>query len=207
MIECGRRLPPAIFLAWVLALGMFAGNARAQLRATPVAASGVAYELEGYSILAPQGKDWFELKRDRQTVFFGKKIASRTHAFVATAVSALITDKFETPEAFRDYVSRMLPLRGDKRHTVIANRVEMDNLPGRFCVRHYTKAEDRGAPYARGQALLAETFGVSCLHPDNPNLNISVSYTERGDPAETSAELRAEGESFVRSLKFTPHRP
>jgi len=196
-----------IFLLWLLALGVFSGNACAQLRATPVTASGVAYELEGYSIRPPQGKDWFELKRDRQTVFFGKKIASRTHAFVATAMSALIADNFESPEAFRDYVSRMLPLRGDKRHTVIANRVEMDNIPGRFCVRHYTKVEDRGAPQAQGQALLAETFGVTCLHPDNPNLNISVSYTERGSPAETSAELRAEGESFVRSLKFTPHQP
>jgi len=207
VIDRGRRLPSAIFLPWVLALGMLTGHTCAQLRAAPVTASGVAYELEGYSILPPQGKDWYELKRDPQTVFFGKKIASRTHAFVATAMSALITDKFESPEAFLDYVSRMLPLRGDKRHTVIANRVEIDNRPGRFCVRHYTKAEDRDAPYAQGKTLLAETFGVSCLHPDNPNLNISVSYTERGNPAETSAELRAEGESFVRSLKFTPHQP
>jgi len=207
VIDCGRRLPPAIFLPWMLVLGMFSGNACAQLRAMPVTASGVAYELEGYSILPPQGKNWFELKRDRQTVFFGKKIASRTHAFIATAMSAPITDRFENPEEFRDYISRKLPLRGDERHTVIENWVEMDNRPDRFCVRHYTKAEDRDAPYAQGKTLVAETFGVSCLHPDNANLNITVSYTERGDPAETSAELRAEGESFVRSLKFTPHQP
>ena len=196
-----------VFLPWMLALGIFAGNACAQLRAMPVAASDAAYELEGYSILPPQGKDWFELKRDPQTVFFGKKIASRTHAFVATAMSAQITDKFENPEAFLDYVSRMLPMRGDGRHRVIENRVEMDDRLGRFCVRHYTKAEDRDAPYAQGNTLLAETFGVSCLHPDNANLIISVSYTERGTPAEASEELRAEGERFVGSLKFTPHRP
>jgi hypothetical protein len=120
-------------------------------------------------------------------------------------MSVLITDKFENPEAFRDYISRSLPLRGDARHTVIENRVEMDTVLGRFCVRHYTKAEDRDAPYAQGKTLLAETFGVSCLHPDNANLNITVSYTERRNPAETGAELRAEGESFVRSLKFRPH--
>lgn len=183
---------------------MLAGNACAQLRPTPVTAA--AYELEGYSILAPQGKDWFELKRDGQTVFFGKKIASRTHAFIATAMSALITDQFENPEAFLDYVSRRLPLRGDGRHRVIENRVEIDNKLGRFCVRHYTQAEDRDAPFAQGKTLVAETFGVTCLHPDNPKLNVSVSYTERGNPAETSPELRAEGESFVGSLKFTPHQ-
>jgi len=196
-----------ILLPWALALGMWAGNACAQLRAAPVTASGVAYELKGYSILPPQGKDWFELKRDPQTVFFGKKIASRTHAFAATAMSAPITDKFENPQAFLDYVSRMLPMRGDGRHRVIENRVEVDVRLGDFCVRHHTTAEDRDAPYAQGRTLLAETFGITCLHPDNPNLIISVSYTERGNPAETSAELRAEGESFVRSLKFTPYRP
>ena len=194
-------------LPWVLALGMLAGNACAQLRATPVTVSNIAYELEGYSVLPPQCKDWFELKRDPQTVFFGKKIASRTHAFIATAMSAPISGKFDTPQAFRDYISRVLPLRGDGRHRVIENRVEMDSALGRFCVKYHTRTEDRGAPYAQGITLLAETFGVTCLHPENPRLNISVSYTERGNPAETSAELRAEGERFVRSLKFTSYRP
>lgn len=195
------------FLPWVLMLGIFAGNVHAQPRAVPVTGSGVAYELKGYSVLAPPGKDWYELKRDPQSVFFGKKIASRTHAFIATAMSAVIPDKFETPKAFLDYIGRVLPLRGDGRHRVIENRVEMDGGPGRFCVRYYLKSEDRDAPYAQGKSLLAETFGVTCLHPENANLNISVSYTERGHPAETSAELRGEGEHFVRSLKFVPHQP
>ena len=194
-------------LPWVLALGMLAGNACAQLRATPVTVPNIAYELEGYSVLPPQGQDWFELKRDPQSVFFGKKIASRTHAFIATAMSAPIFGKFETPEAFRDYISSVLPLPGEGRHRVIENQVEMDNTPGQFCVKYHTKIEDRGAPYAQGITLPAETFGVTCLHPENPQLNISVSYTERGNPAESSAELRAEGERFVRSLKFTSFRP
>ena len=97
------------FLPGMLVLVIFAGNAHAQLRAVPVTGPGVAYELKGYSILSPRGKDWFELKRDPQTVFFGKKVASRTHAFVATAMSALITDKFETPEAFLDYIATAIP--------------------------------------------------------------------------------------------------
>lgn len=193
-----------ILFPWVLALGLLAGNACAQLRATPLIAPEAAYELDGYSVRSPPGKDWFELKRDPRTVFFGKKLASRTHAFIATATSGSITDKFATPEAFLDYVARMLPLRGDGRHRIIENRVELGNLPGHFCVRHYTKAEDRDAPYAGGKTLLAETFGISCLHPDNPGLSISVTYTERGSAGETGTELRAEGESFLRSLKFTP---
>lgn len=192
-----------IILPLLLVTGLSAGNAGAQLHAVPVTVPGALYEMERYSVLAPQGKDWFELKRDKQYVYFGKKIASRTHSFIATAISASLTEKFADPQEFRDYVSRSLPLRGDERHTVVENRVEMDDALGRYCVRHYTRAEDRNAPYARGKTLSEETYGVSCLHPDYPSLSIDVSYTERGQSAEASAVLRAEGESFVRSLKFT----
>ena len=188
----------------MLTTALLASDVGAQLHAIPLTGPDVVYAMEGYSVLAPPGKNWFELKRDDRNVYFGKKIASRTHAFIATAMSGLIAEKFKKPEEFRDYVSKMLPLRGDERHTVIENLVELDQAAGRFCVRHYTKAEDRDALYARGKTLLAETIGVSCLHPDNPGLSISVSYTERGYPQEASAALRAEGESFVRSLKFTP---
>ena len=78
----------------------------------------------------------------------------------------------------------------------------MDSSLGRFCVRYYTKAADRDAIHAGGKTLFAETFGVSCLHPDNPALLIDVSYTERGHPAEFNPALRGEGENFLRSLRF-----
>lgn len=196
-----------IILVLLITAGPLAGNAGAQLRAMPIAAPDAVYNLEGYSVAPPPGNNWFELRRDKYNVYFGKRIESPTHSFIATAMSAQIAEKFEKPEKFRDHISKMLPVRGDARHTVIESRVETDETLGRFCVRHYIKEEDRGAPSARGTALRVETFGVSCLHPDDPGLTISVSYTERGIPAETSAELRGEGEGFVRSLKFTPHRP
>ena len=192
-----------IFLCMLLGMGCSANEAGAQLRAVPLTGISVAYVMERYSVLSPQGKDWFELKRDKQNVYFGKKLASRTHSFIATAMSVTIDEKFLNPEQFHDYVSKMLTLRGDERHTVIENRVELDNTLGRFCVRYYTKAEDRDAIYAKGKSLLTETSGISCLHPEQPGLSIDVSYTERGYPAESSADIKAEGESFVRSLKFT----
>jgi len=193
------RIVPSLLLA----AGLLAGNAEAQLHAVPITVPGALYEMERYSVLAPPGDDWFELMRDKKYVYFGKKIASRTHSFIATAISTSITEKFANPEAFKDYVSRSLPLRGDERQTVVENRVEMDDTLGRYCVRYYTKGEDRDALYAAGQTLSVETYGISCLHPDYPSLSIDVSYTERGQPTESSTALQAEGESFVRSLKFT----
>lgn len=186
----------------LLAAALLAGDAGAQLHALPLNGTSTVYELERYSVLSPEGKDWFELKRDQQNAYFGKKIASRTHSFIATAIAARVAEKFANPEEFRDYVSRMLPLRGDERHSVMENQAEMDSSLGRFCVRYYTKAADRDALYAKGRTLFSETYGVRCLHPDNPGTSIDVSYTERGHPAEFSAALRGEGENFLRSLQF-----
>lgn len=196
-----------IVLVLMVAATLLTGKSMAQLRALPITVPNKIYELERYSVLAPQGRDWFELKLDRHNVFFGKRIKSRTHAFIATAMSVQITEKFEKPEEFRDYLSKAPLEPSDKRSTLIENRAELDESIGRFCVRIHTRAVDRGAVYAKGRPMLLETFGVSCLHPADPGLAISISFSERGHPAETSAELRAQGENFVRSLKFTGVNP
>lgn len=193
-----KRLPALLLLA----LAVFVVDARAQRYAKPVTAPDSVYEMDGYTVLPPPGKNWFELERDKRYAYFGKKLDSRTHSFIAIALSARLREKFDKPEDFRDYVSQTLALGSDERNAVIEIRAEPDGSPERYCIRYSTKAEDRKALFAGGRALLVETIGVSCLHPDNRALSVDISYTERGYPAETSAELRAEGESFVRSLKF-----
>ena len=202
MSAIGRMMTKQLRALLWLVMAVSAGDAGAQLYAKPVTAPEVIYEMDGYSVLPPPGKNWFELERDQRYAYFGKKLESRTHSFIAIALSAPMREKFERPEEFRDYVSKMLALASDERNAVIESRAELDDPPERFCVKYSTKAEDRKAVYAGGRALLVETIGMSCLHPDNRALSVDVSYTERGYPAETSTALRAEGESFVRSLKF-----
>ncbi len=194
-------------LLLMLAMALLAGEAGAQLRAVPIRAPDTIYEFDGYSVTAPPGKDWFELKRDRHNVFFGKKLASRTHAFIATALSTTIIEKFESPVQFREYVSKAALDDGGERGPLLENRVELDAAVGPFCVRFYNKSLDRGAVNAKGYPLPLETYGVSCLHPADPGVVVSVSYSERGLLAEASPALRAEGERFVSSLRFTSLAP
>ena len=189
----------------LLLLAIASGDVHPQLHAKPIMSFQTVYEMDGYSVQAPLGNNWFELKRDKAYVYFGRRLASRTHSFIAIALSATLRVRFEKLDEFRDYVFKMLPVAGNARNTVIESRAEIDETLGRFCVRHYTKTEDRDAIHAEGRVLLAETTGVSCLHPDDQALTVDVSYTQRGYPKEIAAELRSEGESFLRSLKFIPH--
>lgn len=192
------------------ALSLFvtaAGGANAQLYATPVPSPAKPYQMDGYEVMPPPGQSWFEMKKERHFIYFGKRLGSPTHSFIAIALSAPVDEAFESPEGFREHVAKQLADNpGDARSKITIAAVELDPESGPFCVRYQTKTEDRGAANAKGRALLAETVGLSCLHTTSKNLAIDVSYTERGLPAEIGTLLRDEGEGFIRSLKFTSRR-
>ncbi len=201
---CGRG--PVRQIAWCITLPavLFASAAGAQLHAVPITDSTPDYVLEGYRVRPPPGNDWFEMQRDRQQALFGKKIASPTHSFVATATSGLVAEKFETREQFQEYVNKMRTVDLDAaRYRVIEFDSAVDDTFSAWCVRYRLKRADREAILSRNRTLLHEDFGVTCLHPEKRQLVVDVGYSERGRPAELNAELRKEGESFMRSLEFT----
>ncbi len=181
-----------------------AGEAAAQLHAVPITDPNAVYELEGYSVLPPPGKNWFEMQRDRQHALFGKRIESRTHSFVAIATSGPISEKFETRELFQQYVNKMRTADVDPaRYRIVEFASEVDGAFPAWCIRYRLKRADRDAAFARNRTLVLDDYGVTCLHPAKPDLVVDVGYSERGRPTELSADLRGEGESFMRSLKFT----
>ena len=187
-----------------LFLSLAASSAVAQLYAKPVTTPDVSYQMDGYAVAAPPGAGWFEMRRTRDFLYFGKRLSSPTHSFIAVALSAPAGGPYADVGAFRLHiVSQITENSADQRNKVALAAAEVDPASGPFCVRYQTLSEDRGAVGTRGQSLLTETFGVSCLHPEHNELAIDVSYTERGLPAETGTTLRDEGERFVRSLKFT----
>ena len=158
----------------------------------------------GYEILPPPGDNWFEMTRDRHNLYFGKRIISPTHSLIAMALSVALEESFKTPESFRLHVARQLSEKSnDRRNTIIAMAVQAAPLDGAFCVRYQTRGVDRRAPNAKGDILIAETVGLSCLHGDG-KLLIDASYTERGRTDEIGGLLQDEGEAFIRGLKLTP---
>jgi hypothetical protein len=177
----------------------------AQLYATPITDPDKLYQMDGYSVAPPRGQGWFEMKRDRDHLYFGKRLSSPTHSLIAVALSAPTADAIDNVDAFRDFILQQLTENPtDPRNKILTATAEVDPAAGPFCVRYQTRSEDRGASNAGGKTLLAETFGVSCIHPEKKTLAIDVGYTERGLPGETGTALRDEGENFLRSLKFLP---
>jgi hypothetical protein len=200
-------IPDWQMAAMAAALASAVSSAHAQLYARPITDFEKPYQMDGYTIFPPRGQGWFEMNRDRHFVYFGKRLSSPTHSLIAVALSSPVGTAFENVGAFREHVARQLAeTTGDTRSKVTVSAVDVDPAAGPYCVRYQTRTEDRGAANAGGRTLLAETVGISCLHTDQNDLAVDVSYTERGLPGETGTRLRDEVELFIRSLKFVPRR-
>ena len=192
------------FQAVIAVCGLATSSAYAQLYAKPVTAPLKPYLMHDYEILPPPGGNWFEMKRDRHNLYFGKRIISPTHSLIAMALSVPLEESFKTPESFRLHIVRQLSEKStDRRNATTAMAVQAAPLDGAYCVRYQTRGEDRRAPNAKGDILIAETVGLSCLH-GNGKVVIDASYTERGRADEVGGLLQDEGEAFIRGLKLTP---
>ena len=197
-----RHFVAALVVAAVIGMP---GAATAQLYATPVTDPDKLYRLEGFTLTPPRGEAWFEMKRDEREVYFGKRLPSPTHSFIAVAVILTVTAEVDSAEAWRDYVVRqMTNTTADPRNRILLMAADVDPAAGPLCVRYQMRVEDQGAAYARGRTLLVETTGLNCLHPGRRNLAIDMSFTERGLPDQFGSALRGEGERFLASLKILP---
>ena len=128
-------------------------------------------------------------------------------SFASTATSGGLPEKFENREQFQEYVNKMRTVEIDpRRFKIVEFDSRIDDSHKAWCVRYHLKHTDNDAVLARNRSLIVEDFGIACLHPDRNNLIVDVGYSERGRAAELgkelSIQLRQEGESFVRSLKF-----
>ncbi len=160
------------------------------------------------TIHPPQGKDWYVFRSDREAVFFGKKLDSPTHAFAVSVITQLIERTFASPEEFLEFIRQAHQAGIDPaRQKVLENDAVLDESVARYCVRYHVKAQDTGAPGAQNTPLTVVNYGVTCMHPRSPQLLVDAGYSERGRNDELNAELRAEGDSVVRSLSFTEIGP
>ena len=178
--------------------------ALAQFKAEPVTDPNAVYELGGYSIRVPQGEGWFLMHQTNQSVFFGRRKTSPTHAFAATAVAQKISRSFAGPEQFLDFVKTTHAASADPaRESVLENEAEIDTTTAPLCVKYRVKTEDRGMPGTpKGPSRIMITQGITCIHPTITDLLVNADYSERGTAEELDKGLQAEGEVFLKGLKL-----
>lgn len=87
---------------------------------------------------------------------------------------------------------------------LIDARYTVDNTLGPICVRGDVVQEDHGVPGWSGWVFIADSHEFLCVHQYSPSHMVHVHYSERRLKDDSPWGLEKEGESFLRSLVFTP---
>lgn len=192
----------------LLLIGFATGCATTNPNVTPVTDNKTRIEQRGYSILPPEGENWFSMKTAPGSVALAKKLEdSPAHTFTATVFATPFTVRFNSPEEFKEFVEKGQKADTDpNRFTTLEYNISLDDRFGAYTVRYHSKMEDRKAKVSPvdTQFLIMEITGYTFIHPDSPDLVLHVQYSDRYKKGEKDPSLDEIGEKFINNFKVMP---
>lgn len=165
-------------------------------------AAGIQNYLGLFTIIPPQGNNWYEIQRRAGLLAYGKKLTAANHTFIAS-VYVSKTDKIFTND--NDFLTFVKTSRANDtsldRFNVLVHEENLDRSRTAYCTKFHMKTEDKNAAKSNGALSVLESKGFTCLHPKQPLL-VTIEYSERTAAPFTDAALLKEGEGFINSLKL-----
>ena len=193
---------------------------RAPLTLTPINSPNERLQFEGFSILPPNGQNWFISKGGppdkRWTVLvgFAKKLRDKpVNPAQAEMNFALVKTRSlaHLPATKPDEILRYLAQELENENKLgpepgISNFYAVtyiEKYQGHDCVRYQIYYEvDNWRPFP-GYVFVMETKGYLFTHPDSPTTVIGLEYDQRYLKGEKPYPLEPEVEPFLESLEFT----
>lgn len=166
----------------------------------------------GFSIVPPQGKDWFlaHSQDPRVAMFRGsylKKGSTAGHTISATVWARWVPSSLQSQfsaEQLLEGLKKKTERENTERFKYLSENFSRSNLHGTDCVRGDLVAEDRGVPNAEGKPYQFTIHMLTCLHPLSPAYVIQLEYSQRTPPGVKAINIEPEGEAFLESLLFDP---
>ena len=155
-----------------------------------------------FTIMPPQGDNWYEIVRKAGVLAYKKQLESADHTFIASVQISKTDQSFSNENEFLTFVKiQRASDNSPERFNFLINDEKLDKSRGAYCTQFHQKAEDKAASKSSGSLSILEIKGVSCLHPRQP-LIVTVEYSERGNLPFNKPALLNEGEGFVNSLQI-----
>ncbi len=169
---------------------------------------------KGFSVLPPQGKDWYIAHQAPNGVNFGKispdklKYMMDKHHFLVAGV--FVTDppakKGNSPAEFLKAIEHLPITEG--RFRLISMKTSPFGPQGSYCAQYDRVLEERDNPLAPGVVLELTEHGFYCLDASSKFV-INAAYSERkpqGIESFLDDALKQEAEGFLRDVVVTPLR-
>lgn len=161
-------------------------------------------ELEAFSVVAPSGPDWQARKRPSQFEAARLLGGDTQHTFILNAReyppapdSVDSVEKLQAAiEASAEKEARSQARFELKSYEVIrATRIALD------CVEYRKRWIDQEAPKANERESIMVAHGLVCIHPQQRNRLIEISYSHRSSNESLPAKREQEGTRFLESLR------
>jgi hypothetical protein len=97
-----------------------------------------------------------------------------------------------------------------QRFKIIKNEVVSYPMKVTACARSYFLAEDRAAVKrsTRSGNMILEVSTLTCAHPDDRSVGISIIYSQRYYPGQGDPDFKKKAEEIIKSVEFTrPQQP
>jgi hypothetical protein len=203
-----------IVRVWItmLSVGMGVVGCAGGPQLIPVTNPTERLELGGFSILPPQGGNWFKidptplLRRQNPTMIalFHKTLTppSKSHTVTAWVRGGRVVISAGSRAELLEKLARTNFVQTE-RHRPVSVNISPDKTLAPECVRYDGVTEDRGVPGYPGSIFIWDQHGFVCFHPDLPDSAIDIQYNQRRLQEEAPLSLEAEGDPFLKSLTFS----
>ncbi|MCE5264472.1 MAG: hypothetical protein LLG97_13185 [Deltaproteobacteria bacterium] len=155
------------------------------------------FDRERYSIVSPEGDEWYLQNTGHEFTRFYRKEASPTHTRYAEARFEEMTAKFENPEKFLVVMKTMGQMWDPKHFSLIEEEAVLDDKFGPYSIRIHNKSEDHRAANRRDVPyLIMSTYGYYILDPNDKATMFTLTYSERGKTGELDPNLAEKAVKF-----------
>lgn len=169
----------------------------------------------GFSVNPPEGDDWsgYGIPELTSAVRFKKYIRSRflkkelASNIIKVEVVHLDNDSMST-EDFKKHIKTMDMLNKEAPGQMnMELSLTEEKFKGARCVRFESTLEDDTLPYLpSGKVFIFTTFGLECIHPKSPGIQVSIVFNQRSYKDKKVKSLKNVVDDFIQGVEFTEYK-
>lgn len=186
-----------IFLVFMLCFGLVACGTPP----TPMAPR-TGFAVVGMSGASPNSSDWYLFGRNPGAAYFGKRGERPADSLVASVIAVQVPG-FDDDRSFLQYVAQKKAINDNPaRFSQLKFKNQQVTFKGARCLRFNSIAQDLRPPRDAVGSQYLKIIGYFCRHPQQGDLGIDISVSERSATSGVPASLTKAGNEFFDAVRF-----